>query len=358
MDTGRLQPWLQLALTPKVGPKTMLRLIHHFGSVENILAQDNATLSGFVGNAIAKLILNNAAEKSVNETYTWLELDTKNQIITLNDNCYPRELAELADPPLVLFAKGDLALLAKPKLAVIGTRHPTEQGKQNALNFAEALSNLNLVIVSGMAEGVDRNAHLGGLKGRAKTIGVIGTGIDRIYPSSNKDLFHTVAENGLLISEFPLGTQPFVGNFPRRNRIVAGLSLGTLVIESAIDGGSMITANMALEMGREVMAIPGSIHNPVTKGCHRLIKSGAKLIETTNDIIEELQIKNTLWETATAKPTDNPILDIMGYEAINIDHLCDKLNVNFTDICANLLELELNGDITNCGNGNYQRIFR
>jgi DNA processing protein len=358
MDTRNLHSWLQLAMTPKVGPKTVLKLLHHFKTAENILAQDSNTLAQFVGTTVARLIINNAAEKAVNDVYTWLEQDNNNNMISFGDTIYPKELAEIADPPIILFAKGNLSLLKEQKFTIIGTRHPTEQGMLNAFSFAENLANLNLTIISGMADGIDRHAHLGALQGSGKTIGVIGTGIDRIYPASNKDLFHKVAENGLLLSEFALGTTPFVSNFPRRNRIVAGLSMGTLVIESAIDGGSMITANMALEMGREVMAIPGSIHNPVARGCHKLIKTGAKLIETTNDIIEELQIIQAVHTNSVTQVTDDPILQIMGFDAVDIDHICNKLNISVAEIYANLLALELDGRITNCGNGRYQRIFR
>ena len=359
MDTNKLHSWLTLALTPKVGPKTVKKLLNHFQTADNILAQDSATLGQFVGTAIAKLITSNAAEKALDDTYKWLELDKINNIITLGDELYPNELSEIVDPPVILFAKGNLSLLKNRKFGIIGTRHPTEQGILNASSFAKHLANLNLTIVSGMAEGIDKHAHLGGLDGTGSTIGVIGTGIDRIYPSSNKDLFHNVAGRGLLLSEFPLGTQPFAGNFPRRNRIVAGLSSGCLVVESSIDGGSMITANMALEMGREVMAIPGSIHNPVARGCHKLIKTGAKLVETTNDIIEELQLEPiTSNQLALDNTINDPILQVMGYDTINIDHICNKLNVSFAEICANLLALELDGYITNCGNGKYQRIFR
>ncbi len=358
MDMHKLQPWLQLAMTPKVGPKTVLKLLHHFKTAENILAQDSGTLAQFVGSTIARLIINNAAEKDVNNVYSWLEQDKSNKIVSLGDAAYPKELAEIADPPIILFAKGNLSLLSKQKFTIIGTRHPTEQGMLNAFNFAENLANLNFTVVSGMAEGIDRHAHLGALQGTGKTIGVIGTGIDRVYPASNKDLFYKVAESGLLLSEFALGTSPFVGNFPRRNRIVAGLCTGCLVVESAIDGGSMITANMALEMGREVMAIPGSIHNPVARGCHKLIKTGAKLVETSNDIIEELQIAPAVHASVVTQHTDDPILKIMGFDAVDIDHICNKLNISFAEICANLLALELDGHITNCGNGRYQRIFR
>lgn len=349
-----LYQWLSLAMVPKLGPKTMLKLLHHFKTAKNILAQDSGTLARFVGNTVARLITDNAGEKAVNDTYKWLEQDNHNHIITLADPSYPKELAKIADPPIILFAKGNLSLLGTRKFAIIGTRHPTQQGTLNAFNFAKALAALDLTIVSGMAEGIDRHAHLGTLAATGATIGVIGTGIDRIYPASNKDLFHSVSQKGLLLSEFMLGTQPFVSNFPRRNRILAGLCTGCLVVESSIDGGSMITANMALDMGREVMAIPGSIHNPMSRGCHKLIKSGAKLVETVNDIIEELPLQNLV---AKDKTTD-PILKVMGYDPVEIDYICNKLNINFAEICANLLALELDGLIINCGNGKYQRIFK
>lgn len=355
MNNSQLYPWLRLVMTPKVGPKTIKKLLYHFESPENIISQDSNILAEFVGITVARLIIDNAGEKAINHAYSWLAEDTNNNIVTLADPDYPKELSEIADPPVILFAKGNLSLLKQHKFSIIGTRHPTRQGTLNAFNFAQNLSNLNLTIVSGMAEGIDKHAHLGGLDGAGSTIGVVGTGIDIIYPAGNKELFHNVAQKGLLLSEFALGTQPFVGNFPRRNRIVAGLSTGCLVIESSLDGGSMITANMALEMGREVMAIPGSIHNPVARGCHKLIKSGAKLIETTNDIIEELQIVH---KQVKADVTDDPILQIMGYDPIEIDHICSKLNISFAEICANLLALELDGRITNCGNGKYQRTFR
>ena len=352
-----LHSWLLLYFTPKIGPVTMLKLLHHFGSAKNILEQDSHTLSQFINPAIAKLIKDRASEPAVVKALDWQYQDPSNYLITLEDLRYPKELKQMIDPPLVLFAKGQINLLDNPKFAIVGTRHNTPQGAANAHSFACNLANNGLTIVSGMAYGIDRYAHMGALKGKASTIGVIGTGIDIRYPKSNNDLYIEVAKNGLILSELALNTQPLGSNFPRRNRIVAGLSLGCLVVESTLDGGSLITANLALEMGREVMAIPGSIHNPVSVGCHKLIKTGAKLIENTNDILDELPIANKQLAKKNVTTT-HPILDIIGYDAVEIDKICTRLDTSFADICPQLLELELDGQIVNCGSGRYQRIFK
>jgi DNA processing protein len=358
LEDKNLYLWLLLTLTPKVGIVTIKKLIHHFGSIDNIYNQSQATLSQIVSSTVASLINSKVSTPEADNALKWMNEHDNNLIISIDNPLYPVELANIADPPNILFLKGNVELLKQNKFAVVGTRHPSTQGSNNALAFAKDLSNNGLVIVSGMASGIDRAAHLGALEGSSRTIGVIGTGIDQIYPLSNKDLYQKVLEqDGLLISEFPLQTPPLINNFPRRNRIIAGLSLGLLVVESALDGGSMVSANMALEMGREVMAIPGSIHSPVSRGCHKLIKTGAKLIETSNDILEDLRITPT---TMAYNPVSeqNPILDIMGFEPITIDKICSDLNIEFNDLCANLLELELNGKITNCGGGRYQRVFR
>jgi DNA processing protein len=352
-----LHSWLLLYFTPKVGPITMLKLLHHFGTAKNILEQDSHTLSQFINPAITKLIKDRAAEPSVIKALDWQQQSPNNHLITLEDPRYPKELKQIVDPPLVLFGLGKIELLKNSKFAIVGTRHNTSQGAANAHSFAYDLSNNGLTIVSGMAYGIDRHAHMGALKGKASTIGVIGTGIDVTYPKSNKDLYAEVAQHGLILSEFALTTQPLASNFPRRNRIVAGLSLGCLVVESTLDGGSLITANMALDMGREVMAIPGLIHSPVSHGCHKLIKTGAKLVENTNDVLDELPIANK-WLAKKNVTTAHPILDIIGYDAVEIDKICTILNTSFADICPQLLELELDGHIVNCGNGKYQRIFK
>ncbi|MBP9742118.1 MAG: DNA-processing protein DprA [Burkholderiales bacterium] len=347
--------WLLLSHTPKIGPATLVKLIKHFGSIENIYTQNHATLSSIINPVIAQLIIGQSAQKQANQALEWLNIADNHHIIHMNSDIYPKQLLEMHDAPPVLFLKGNIELLKRNKLAIVGTRHPTEQGIKNAYRFALELSNNNLTVVSGMANGIDKAAHLGALEGKNSTIGVIGTGIDHVYPPGNAKLYEDMLDkNGLLISEFPLNTAPIAYNFPKRNRIIAGLSLGLLVVESALDGGSMISANLANDLGREVMAIPGSIHNPVARGCHKLIKSGAKLVETTNDILEELQFGINKPELPK---TDNPILMNMGYEPLNIDSICRILNLDFAQTCAKILELELSGEIINCGGGKYQRIF-
>ena len=357
-EEKNLYLWLLLTLTPKVGIVTIKKLLHHFGSIENIYNQSQITLAQIVNSTVAGFISNKVSAPEADKSIAWLNLEKKQYIISIENPLYPIELANISDPPNILFLKGNIELLKYNKFAIVGTRHPSVQGTNNAFSFAKDLSNNGLTIVSGMASGIDRAAHLGAIDGKCKTIGVIGTGIDQIYPLSNKDIYQKLlAQNGLLISEFPLGTQPLVNNFPRRNRIIAGLSLGLLVVESALDGGSMVSANMALEMGREVMAIPGSIHNPVSRGCHKLIKTGAKLIETSNDILEDLRITPTTM-TYNHEHDEDPILKAIGFEPITIDTICMNLKVDFNELCASLLELELNGKITNCGGGRYQRVFR
>lgn len=357
---NHLHDWLSVAFTPQVGPATMIKLLHHFGTPQNILLQSCNTLAKFIPKTVAQLITNRNSEPLVKQSMFWLEQSNTHHIITINDNYYPAMLKQITNPPLVLFAKGRLELLKNNMFAIIGSRNATTQGCNDAYRFSYQLSGLGLTIVSGLAVGIDSNAHLGAIKERASTIAVLGTGIDQVYPAKNKELFLNVANSGLLLSEFPLGTQAIATNFPMRNRIVAGLSLGCLIIESAIDGGSLITANLALDMGREVMAIPGSIHNPLSRGCHKLIKNGAKLVETINDIIEELNLVRltTPSNNSVNNKETSPILKIMGYDAIEIDTICSGINMSFADACAQLLQLELEGQIINCGNGKYQRIFR
>ncbi len=371
--------FLCLVSTAQVGYKTFQALMASFGSVANIYEQDVAILSRIVNTRIASAILKRESKVMVEQMLAWVAEAKDRHLITLHDKLYPQELKMISSPPLLFFAHGNIDLLSHNKLAVVGTRHPSTQGIENAYQFGRSIANNDLTVVSGMALGVDRHAHLGSLKGKDKSIGVIGTGIDVRYPKSNNDLYDNMLVDGLLISEFFLGTQPLVPNFPRRNRIIAGLSLGCLVIESGMDGGSLITANLALEMGREVMAIPSSIHNPMARGCHKLIKNGAKLVEYPNDIFEELIIPKKIKEKDAPKlksvddelsannlliKSENKdtfgavILNKMGYDPISIDKLCVDLKINFSEICAKLLSLELDGLIINCGGGCYQRIFR
>jgi len=360
IGSSSLESWLSLALTNRVGPKTVLKLLEHFHSVDNILAQNLPVLEQFTNKTVAELIYTKSSQKSVQQALDWQAQNADCHILTLEDSRYPKELLEITDPPLILFAQGDISLLTRNKIALVGTRHPSTQGVENALAFARDLSRNGFCVVSGVAAGIDRYAHLGALQAKGSTIGVIGCGIDIQYPKSNADVYQQITQTGLLLSEYPLATMPLTQNFPRRNRIVAGLSLGVVVIESALDGGSLISANLALEMGREVMAIPGSIHNPVAKGCNKLIKCGAKLVENVNDIIEEIQPGFARQAYAQSPSVDNvdPVLHIMGFDAISIDKICAKTQIAFSEMCSKLLELELSGQITNCGGGYYQRIFK
>jgi len=356
-----LSNWVRLALTPGVGPVTMLKLIRSFGSASSVFEQSSHVLTEVVGKGIAQSIIANHKADIVDETLKWqAQKPGQRALLTLEHEFYPSELAQIASPPMMLFAEGNLDLLQKPKLAMVGTRHPTAQGIENARMFARELSNSGMCVVSGLAAGIDRYAHEGALAGKGSTIAVIGTGIDLQYPASNRDLYFQVMDNGLILSEFPLGTRPLSQNFPRRNRIVVGLSKACLVVESAIDGGSMISAGFALEMGRDVMAIPGSIHNQMARGCHKLLKQGAKLVETTQDILEELHFDSTIafTEKQSATVTNDPVLTVMGFDPISLDSICAKLNSDFGELCGKLLELELSGEVINCGGGKYQRIFK
>ncbi|MDD3267242.1 MAG: DNA-processing protein DprA [Burkholderiales bacterium] len=353
--------WLKLYFTYGVGVVNFLKLLQHFGSPENVFNQDINILAKVVGKPLANAILSSNNELEIEKTFAWLESSPLTRhIITLEDSRYPIELAQIANPPVLFFAEGDIELLKNNKIAIVGTRHPTNYGIDNANNFAEILARNNFTIVSGLAAGIDRYAHEGALsaKSNCRTIAVIGTGLDIMYPASNKMLYQKIRESGLIISEFSLGTPPTTSNFPRRNRIIVGLSKACLVVESAIDGGSMISANFALESGREVLAIPGSVHNPMARGCHKLIKMGAKLCETANDILDEIKYTYTEETRNIVNDEDiDPILLKMGYDEVSIDIICQGLNIDFAELCAKLLELELDGKIINCGNGRYQRVF-
>ena len=361
MDELDLSNWLQLAFSYGVGPATLLKLIAYFGSAENVLAQNLTSLSCIVEKGVALSILSRKSQALVEQTLEWQAAAPKRRMmLTLASELYPLELAEIAAPPLFLFAEGNFELLQQAKIAIVGTRNPSAQGLENGRNFARELAANGFTVVSGLAAGIDRAAHEGALAEMASTIGVLGTGIDQIYPASNRELFQRISQQGLILSEFQLGTNPLSNNFPRRNRIIVGLSQACLVIESGRDGGSMISANFALEMGREVMAIPGSIHNPMARGCHKLIKQGAKLVETATDVLEDLRLnlKNPALIAAVAEsPKSDPLLSAMGFDPITLDVLNAKLNFDFGELCGKLLELELSGQINNCGGGRYQRIF-
>ncbi len=350
-----LEAWLTLCLTPGLGAATIRRLLKEFGLPENVLAADRAALARQAGTEAATALVKGVASAAVERALEWAS-KPRHQIITLADATYPRLLLEIADPPPLLYADGEVSLLERSALAIVGSRNGTAQGQRNAEAFAKAFSQGGLTIVSGLALGIDAAAHRGGLAGEGSTIAVLGTGIDIVYPQSNAPLFRQVAESGLLLSEYPVGTPSIGHNFPRRNRLISGLARGCLVVEAALDSGSLITARLATEQGREVFAIPGSIHSPLSKGCHALIKDGAKLVDSAQDVLAELGN----WRYASTLPAQlgaaGGLLEHMGFDPVDIDALCARAGLPAERIAAELLRLELDGLVATLPGGRYQRL--
>lgn len=380
IDDTNIESWLELCLVKGVGDESIRRLLVAFGSPAAILSASEMALERVVRKSIGKHIKRGAEPARISAALNWLK-DPANSIVTLAESDYPAQLLNIQDPPPLLYFKGNRDLLTKPALAIVGSRNATPQGLSNAEAFAESASNAGFCIISGMALGIDAAAHAGGLRGSAASMAVVGTGLDIVYPAKNHQLAHKLAKNGALISELPLGTPAIGRNFPRRNRIISGMSQGCLVVEAALRSGSLITAKQALEQGREVMAIPGSIHSPLSKGCHLLIKEGAKLVENIQDILDELnypashrrQKKNDIRENIAGKtmqaqiqqfsavfPSDEGerLLECLGHDVIDIDTLCVRSGLTVESVSAMLLTLELNGYVS-CLPGNcYQRNVR
>lgn len=357
--------WLALDLIHGLGADSTRKLLREFASPTAVLTQSHAELSRVVGSKIAASITKGADSERLALSMKWLEQDS-NHIVTLADDDYPKSLFEINDPPPLLYLKGQRTLLGHASIAVVGSRNATPGGVQNAEAFSRVLSDAGLTIVSGLALGIDAAAHRGGLAGASSTIAVIGTGLDLVYPARNKALAHEISQHGLIISEFSLGTPAIASNFPRRNRIISGLSRGVLVVEAALASGSLITARQAGEQGREVFAIPGSIHSPFSKGVHQLIKQGAKLVDEANDILVELQWTKLLQNARTPSNSaenespenekDDPILTAMGFDAVSIDELATRTDTATHLLIAKLTELELDGDIAQIAGGKYQRL--
>ena len=364
--TPTVESWLRLSRMPGIGSARLMALLEAFGSPENILGASRAQLQLVLGDDSAPL---DAFTATVNEErhtadMAWLQQDDCH-LVSVLDSDYPPMLREIPDPPPLLYVRGNPALLSLPQLAIVGSRNPTPAGNENAKAFARSLVTGGLTVTSGFALGIDAAAHAGAIGAGGATIAVVGTGVDRVYPASNHKLAHQVAQTGAIVSEFPLGTPPLRENFPRRNRIISGLSLGTLVVEAALRSGSLITARLAIDQGREVFAIPGSIHSPLSKGCHRLIRQGAKLVETANDIIEELgalagrlqQVSDNEGPGQTIKrSSDNGLLEYLGFDPIDIDTLVELSGLTPEVISSMLLDMELAGDVKSCAGGKYQRI--
>lgn len=346
--------WLRLTLIPGIGSETQRKLLAAFGLPEAIFAASPSTLRGVIGNK-ADLLLDFPLGDAVERHLDWAG-QANQHILTLADPGYPRQLLNIADPPTLLFVRGDPSLLQRPALGIVGSRNATPQGLRNATQFSATLAENGLCIVSGLALGIDTAAHRGALGAAGATIAVIGTGADRVYPARNRDLALSIAERGAIVSEFPLGTPPIAANFPRRNRIIAGLSLGVLVVEAAVESGSLITARQAGEQGREVFAIPGSIHAPQSRGCHRLIREGAKLVETANDILEELDTSPAASPLPLADESEPALLALIGHDPCGFDELIERSGMPADALHGELLALELAGRIGILPGNRYQRI--
>ena len=356
--------WLALIRAPGIGPATALRLLARFGDPGALLAAGPmAWTAAGLPQALQQGLLQPDRE-GVARDLRWLEEDGRH-LVTWLDERYPPLLREIAQPPIALFCQGDPALLARRQLAIVGARAATPQGLETAAGFAGELTRCGVLVTSGLALGIDGAAHRGALAAGGATVAVCGTGPDRIFPSRHRELAHEIAQRGVLVSEFPTGTPALAENFPRRNRIVSGLALGVLVVEAAPGSGSLITAKLAAEQGREVFAIPGSIHSPLSRGPHALIRLGAKLTESVPDILEELATQlgeefAPARRPGAAPPEIDPgrrrVLDAVGFEPTSFDRLIERLAMPVDALASALLSLELDGLIATAPGGSYQRL--
>lgn len=364
IDRDELGAWLRLLETPGLGRESARKLLAAFGSPQAAVDASSAARREVVG-PVQSTALESVPDRLaalLAATFAWLDTDAQEPraAITLGDPRYPNALLESPDPPLLIYAQGRLELLQCDAIAVVGSRNPTPQGVDNARAFAGHLSQAGLTVVSGLALGVDAAAHAGGLEGTASTVAVVGTGLDIVYPRRNLGLAHRIAAKGLIVSEYSIGTPSMAPNFPRRNRIIAGLAGGTLVVEAALQSGSLITARLANEAGREVFAIPGSIHSPQSRGCHALIKQGAKLVETAQDILEELRLPAVSASAAPAPlgtpAADEPLLAALGHDPVTLDALAARTGWSAAELSTRLLGLELDGLVARLPGQLFQRL--
>jgi DNA processing protein len=364
-----LSDWLKLQHTPGVGPALSRKLLDHYGTATEICRAKSTDLArlGLAQPSIDYLLT--AADAAVAATLTWAE-QSGNKLLTLADAAYPALLKTIHNPPPILYVRGNHQLLCEPQLAIVGSRTPTRGGLETAQAFAQHLAQTGLIITSGLATGIDAAAHKGALAAQAPTVAVMATGVDRIYPAGHRKLAESILEKGALVSELPLGTRPRPELFPQRNRIISGLAFGVLVVEAAQRSGSLITAHCAMEQAREVFAIPGSIHNPVARGCHQLLRQGAKLVESAQDILEELapQLRaqlhlETLEQNRPAQPPAATELDpdyqnllaVIDYDPLSVDQLAQRSGLPPRSIASMLLILELQGLIRAENGGRYCR---
>jgi DNA processing protein len=386
MTYEELSAWLRLALTPGVGNDKARELLAACGLPGAIFAQAESALAQLASPKQVKGLLTPPPElaEQLERTWRWLNESgpegAPRRLLTLGDPLYPAGLLNMEDPPLMLFTLGAPGLgpdsLAR-SLAVVGSRNPTPQGAANARHFAKALAQAGLTIVSGLALGVDGAAHEGALEGMSAdgafatlaTVAVVGTGLDRVYPAQHRELAHRIAQRGLLVSEYLLGTPPLPANFPKRNRLIAGLAQGTLVVEAALKSGSLITARLTAEQGKEVFAIPGSIHTTQSRGCHALIRQGAKLVESAQDVLEELKLEHlATHDEAEASETgetggmdgrsvaESVLLHALGFDPVGLDALQARCGLDAASLQAQLLGLELDGHVARLPGGLFQRL--
>lgn len=371
-DVPDLAYWLALLHAPGVGPITFLALLDYYTTPRAVFegGVNNGLIAPRLG-AATLAYLRNPDWATVEQDLAW-QAQPDNHIITLHDPAYPSLLRQIADAPPLLFVRGQPGVLARPQLAMVGSRNPSAGGKEIAHDFARHLASVGLTITSGLALGIDAASHQGALSAGGVTLAVTGTGLDRVYPARHRDLAHRIAEHGALVSEFPPGTPPLAENFPRRNRIISGLSVGVLVVEAALQSGSLITARLAGDQGREVFAIPGSIHNPLARGCHALIRQGAKLVENVHDILEELgtynlnmQGESPPQETdfgsdmgVTVDDNQLNLLSFMDFSPASVDLLVERSGLTPEQVSSMLLVLELHNRVESVAGGLYIRVNR
>jgi len=349
--------WLTLFHTPRFGPKTATKLLQQFSSAAEIIECRHEISSKTLRDALTQ-----PNHQAIENDIRWLDESNSHHIIHFADPDYPQLLKHINDPPLIIYVNGDPSCLSLPQLGIVGSRNPSATGLETAHDFALELAKSGLTINSGLALGIDAAAHCGALHADANTVAVIGSGLDAIYPAKNTRLANRIVEQGAVISEFPPGTLPIAANFPRRNRIISGLSVGVLVIEAAYRSGSLITARLAAEQGREVFAIPGSIHNPMARGSHRLIREGACLVESSHDIVNELSsLLGTL--VIPPKPNENdafsdsndPLMAYIDHDPVAIDTLISRSGLTAEHVSAMLSSLEIQGSIVALPGGRYCR---
>jgi DNA processing protein len=360
LDADEFAAWFRLLETPGLGREAARRLLASFGSAAQVLRASKSAWQQVVGAQLAQALDTEPEELQprLRAAQEWLAGGEQRQMLSIGDSDYPALLLQTPDPPLMLYVQGQVGLLNRRSLAIVGSRNASAQGLDNARSFGAHLSLQGWTIVSGLAFGIDGAAHEGGLSGPGSTVAVVGTGLDRVYPARHRTLAHGIATHGVLVSEYAPGTPPLAQNFPQRNRIIAGLALGTLVVEAALKSGSLITARQAADYGREVFAVPGSIHSPLSRGCHALIRQGAKLVESADDILEELQGSSAVVPAEPAPAPagrDDPVLQALGHDPATLDALCDRTGWSAQALSARLLELELEDRVARLPGGLYQR---